>query len=158
LMVTFDDNAAAFDCSSTEANEVYQPENLLSVFNGENSKGTWSLMYADTGTGDIGTLNSWSIEICETTLVPLDVVVAGIDDLKVFPNPNDGEFILKFSPISDHVYVEVFDVRGRLVYTEDFINQESINETINLHQVKSGMYVLKVSDGTKQIARKIIVN
>lgn len=157
FLITFDDNATAFDCNSTEENEVYQPENLLSVFNGENSKGTWSLMYADTGAGDTGTLNSWSIEICETTLIPIDVVAASIDDFKVFPNPNTGEFTFKLAPISNEVYVEVFDVRGRRVYTENFINRELINETINLHQVKSGLYILKVTDGSKQVAKKIII-
>ncbi|WP_187269358.1 T9SS type A sorting domain-containing protein [Algibacter pacificus] len=157
LFVTFDDSATAFDCNNTETNETYQPENKLSVFNGENAKGTWRLKYVDLGAGDTGTLNSWFIEICETSLEPLEVVTVGLEDLKVFPNPNTGEFNLNFSPVSDNVHVEVFDVRGRRVYTENFINEELINETINLHQVQSGMYVLKVSDGSLQIAKKIIV-
>lgn len=157
LIVTFDDNATAFDCNNTELNETYQPENALSAFNGENAKGTWSLKYADLGVGDTGTLNSWFIEICETSLEPLDAVTVGLEDLKVFPNPNWGEFSFSFSPTSNDVHVEVFDVRGRRVYTENFIDQELISETINLQQVQSGMYVLKVSDGSKQVARKIIV-
>ena len=157
LIVRFDDAGKLLDCNTTETNESYQPEEVLSVFNGENSQGTWTLKYADLGLGDSGILNSWFIEVCETTLIPIEPVDVKIDELIVFPNPNTGEFIIKLSPISKEVHVEVFDVRGRRIYTNYFIDEELINETINLHHAQAGLYVLKLTDGSKETVKKIII-
>jgi len=42
---------------------TFRPEGLLSDFNGEDPTGTWQLLIRDTGLGDQGTLNSWSLKI-----------------------------------------------------------------------------------------------
>lgn len=39
----------------------YRPEQLLSGFDGQNARGTWTLTVRDRATTDIGTLNSWSL-------------------------------------------------------------------------------------------------
>jgi len=41
----------------------YQPEDPLSIFNGENVDGFWTLNVVDDLNGEIGTLDSWSIEV-----------------------------------------------------------------------------------------------
>ena len=65
----FDDEAAtAIDCTAGQANypavSTYQPVEALSLFNGENSVGTWVLEISDEGTNDIGTVNEWTLELC----------------------------------------------------------------------------------------------
>lgn len=46
---------------------IFKPEPAyrLNWFNGENSLGTWSLDIRDDLTANAGTLNSWSLEVCE---------------------------------------------------------------------------------------------
>ena len=157
LIIQFDDNTTAMDCNNTVSNESYQPLGSLSDFNGEDSSGIWTLAYADLADGDTGVLNSWFIEICETTLVPLSVTSFTLDELKVFPNPNNGEFTLKLAAVSQEVNVEVYDIRGRRIYEQAFDGNGGVNENINLNHVQSGMYILNVTDGFKQATRKIIV-
>ncbi|WP_405294762.1 reprolysin-like metallopeptidase [Algibacter sp. Ld11] len=157
LVVKFDDDATALDCNSTSGNEAYKAIESLSGFNGEDSNGNWTLAYADLESGDTGTLNSWYVEICETTLVPLSVTSFTLEELKVFPNPNNGEFTFKLATTSNEVNVEVYDIRGRRIYKQAFEGNGSINENINLNHVQSGMYILNVTDGFKQDTRKIIV-
>jgi subtilisin-like proprotein convertase family protein len=157
LIIQFDDNATAMDCNNTVSNESYQPLGSLSDFNGEDSSGNWTLAYADLADGDTGVLNSWFIEICETTLVPLSVTSFTLEELKVFPNPNNGEFTLKLAAASQEVNVEVYDIRGRRIYKQTFEGNGSVNENINLNHAQSGMYILNVTDGFKQATRKIIV-
>src|SRR5690606_21798109 len=39
----------------------FKPEGLLSALDGQNANGTWQLEIKDTGPGDSGVLNAWSI-------------------------------------------------------------------------------------------------
>ena len=157
LIVKFDDNSTIIDCNNTVSNESYLPTGSLSDYNGEDSSGNWRLAYADLADGDTGTLNSWFIEICETTLVPLSVTSFTLEELKVFPNPNNGEFTVKLATASQEVYVEVYDIRGRKIYKQTFEGNGSVNENINLNHAQSGIYILNVTDGFKQATRKIII-
>ena len=50
---------------------TFSPNNALSAFDGENGNGTWVLTVADAYTsGDAGTLNGWSVEICTVGVLP----------------------------------------------------------------------------------------
>jgi len=67
---TFDDGGAPFMCPGVfgaTLTGTIQPEvTPLSVFNGENPNGVWTLTITDTNTssvGDIGTLNTWGLNI-----------------------------------------------------------------------------------------------
>ena len=63
--INLDDDVApgSAPCPPTDGG-TYQPKNPLSAFNGEDSGGTWTLNVYDHGGGDIGQLDSWSLEIC----------------------------------------------------------------------------------------------
>lgn len=71
----------------------YQPENFtrLSWMNGSNSAGTWTLTARDDTVGDAGTLNSWSLTVCEDpkiVSVPAQEFVVFSSDFEA----NDGGF------------------------------------------------------------------
>ena len=57
-----DANTSIFDGSSPFTG-TFQPEGLLSIFEGEDANGTWTLEITDTAGNYAGTLNSWSLEI-----------------------------------------------------------------------------------------------
>ena len=111
---------------------------------------------ADFYNGDTGTLNSWSIDLCSTTITNLSTEEFSLSGLSIFPNPNNGQFTIKFNNAKD-VKLEVYDVRGRAVLSQDYNVSGQFNETINLGSVQSGMYLLKVNNGGKTITKKIIV-
>ena len=90
--------------------------------------------------------------------ITLDVDEFGFDNFSVFPNPNKGEFTIKLNnALSSDVNVEVYDLRGRNIYKKTYKNTSDLNETINLNNVQSGMYILNVSDGERKSTKKIIV-
>lgn len=96
IIGVFDDDAVAFNCFNASNNIAQRPLNdLLETFNGENASGNWTIRLGDFQPGDSGTLNSWFIEICETTLAPIDISEFTFEKVKIFPNPNDGEFTIK---------------------------------------------------------------
>ena len=78
----------------------------------------------------------------------------------LFPNPNNGEFTIKFKTISgqDQIGVQVSDIRGRTVFNNMYVvNGTEFNQTINLGQLQSGMYLVNVNDGQRKITKKIVV-
>lgn len=157
INVTFDDTASPITCA-TPTQGTYAPASPLNVFNGVDQFGDWQIALVDFYNGDTGTLNSWSIELCSTTVTSL----LGTEDFdfessfSLYPNPNNGQFTIKFNNAKD-VKLEVYDVRGRSVLSQEYNVSGQFNETINLGNVQSGMYLLKVNNGGKTITKKVVV-
>ncbi len=74
--VTLDDEAGTAvesQCAGSPPaiSGTHSPNNPLSAFDGESGNGTWVLTVNDAYTsGDAGTLNGWSVEICTVGVVP----------------------------------------------------------------------------------------
>lgn len=157
MNVTFVDGAGAFACASPTVGDV-APLQPLSTFNGESASGQWLLGVADTAAGDIGTLNSWTLDVCTTTETALSVQQNELVGFSLYPNPNNGEFTLKLKSNSNQdIKVQVYDIRGRLVFNNSYVYTQTFSQPINLNSVQSGMYLVKVSDGNKQTTKKIII-
>lgn len=160
IITIFDDNAVGFNCFNSDNNISQKSLNdLLEVFNGESAAGDWTIRLGDFQPGDTGTLNSWFIEVCETTNAPLEISQFAFEKVKIFPNPNDGEFTIKIDSAhaNKDIKIELFDVRGRLVYTEQFTQTSKLNETVGLNGIQSGMYLLRLRDETSTDIRRIVV-
>ena len=70
---------------------------------------------------------------------------------EIMPNPSDGTFYLN---LGEGVWqVTVFDLSGRLVHQESQFTEGKIA----LDGCESGMYFLMVTDGSKEIVRKLLV-
>ncbi len=98
---TFDDEAAtAITTGAYPFTDSYQPEGMLSDFNGENSTGTWTLEITDDLGGDGGNLLSWSLNVCGVRAPAFemnftDTSIAVCDDASVdytFDYETFGEF------------------------------------------------------------------
>ncbi|RMZ49676.1 T9SS C-terminal target domain-containing protein [Flavobacteriaceae bacterium PRS1] len=77
----------------------------------------------------------------------------------MFPNTNNGEFIVKLNSNSgNNIKINVYDIRGRRVFDNNYNSASKFNEIINLGNVQSGIYLLNVSDGISSTTKKIIVN
>ncbi|MGV6830946.1 MAG: proprotein convertase P-domain-containing protein, partial [bacterium] len=69
IQVTYDDQASATITCAQPVSGTAKPANPLSAFNGKNSNGDWTLKVVDYYNGDTGTINSWTIETCESQTV-----------------------------------------------------------------------------------------
>lgn len=71
--VNFDDAATgAPPCPPTDGG-TYRPASPLAAFNGQPRNGVWALVIEDLASSDSGVLQSWGLEICAQTAVPLAV-------------------------------------------------------------------------------------
>ncbi|MEO8235449.1 MAG: reprolysin-like metallopeptidase [Flavobacterium sp.] len=154
IVATFDDAGGPQVCPGITGTVV--PSSPLSAFNNSTSTGTWTLTIADVAANDGGTINSWSLNIC--TIQPLSVDENSFQDFVLFPNPNKGDFTVKFTSASTNdIKVNIHDMRGRQVYEKSFSNTGAFNQNINLDKVEAGIYLVSIVDGAKKTVKRIVV-
>jgi len=83
-----------------------------------------------------------------------------VNDLSIFPNPNEGLFELNFSLEKDQpVTIRIVSVNGKEVYNEtiaDFGGQ--YKGKIDLTNKTVGVYVLQILQGSNMLSRKIVID
>ncbi|GGG37402.1 zinc-dependent metalloprotease [Bizionia arctica] len=105
-------------------------------------------------TGFDGEVEDYTVNV----LAQLSVGEYQLENLSIYPNPNQGEFTIKLnSTNSDHINVQVFDIRGRSILNKSYNSTGAFNQTINLNNAQAGIYLLNINDGSKTVIKKIIV-
>jgi len=159
INATFDDEAVASICDNANPaiSGTTKPDNLLSAFNNLFSSGDWTLRIVDNADQDTGTLNSWSMELCQTN------PTASIDDFSfneflVYPNPFNDSFTISLNAnTSDAVIITLYDISGRTVINKKFTNPKtSFKEEFNFNSLATGVYILNVRKGIAKASKKIV--
>ncbi|MCA0933495.1 M12 family metallo-peptidase [Lutimonas saemankumensis] len=158
IQAVFSDDGDPLNCNNfiPAISGNVEPVDNFTSFKGESSLGDWILTVADTAPQDLGFLEAWSLEICSSEEV-LAVNNYVFDNFKVFPNPSDGNFNIKFrSEETSDVEVQIFDVLGRKILNRSFINPNTeFNENLNVQDISGGLYILNVKRGNKSSSQKI---
>ncbi|HNQ27088.1 MAG TPA: GEVED domain-containing protein [Aquaticitalea sp.] len=164
------------NCSFDDPGELYELGTAQNQTNGNTSNSPLSITIpSDAVLGStimrVSTKYSSNPTACENgadaevedytinVLQSLSVAEHALDGFSIYPNPNNGEFTLSLQSVSNNnLDVTVYDIRGRKVYGSVFEgNTSNFTETIRLNNVQSGMYLLKVVDGNRQVIKKIVV-
>ena len=156
---TFDDSGSSVVCGTNPGISgtvvSLQP---LSAFNGQSSTGTWTLRILDSFNQDGGSLNSWSLNICTIQPLSSEDNEGVISDLVIYPNPNNGNFNVQFTSTSgNEIKVNVHDIRGRAIFNKSYNATGLFNESLQLEDVQSGVYLVTVQDGARKEVKKIVV-
>jgi hypothetical protein len=135
----------------------YQDNNPIPGATGMTITATTSANYYLVATNAFGCTNS-----SDTVFV---TVVNGIADnipvqnINVFPNPNNGTFTLTFDMISQaNVLLQISDLLGKTVYEERLGNYNgTYNRQLNLSELNKGVYLLSIQVGDERINKRIIL-
>ncbi len=103
---------------------------------------------------------------CRFMLAGDSITGVGINDIQntvyninILPNPNNGNFTLKFSsPVTQQLNIAIRNVIGEVVYTkamEGFVGD--FNEEINLSPLSKGIYVVTIESASGTVNRKIVI-
>lgn len=158
IQVVFDDLGQPIpdDCDDPLVG-VHSPSDSnksLQQWNGVSAQGDWTLAIADFYSGDVGTLNSWSIEVCTSSL--------GINDpttstFGIYPNPSTGQFVLSLSsPLSQNTIGKVYNLQGKLLQ-EIQIKSDRMLQNITLNKASTGMYLFEINNGSNKMIEKLII-
>ena len=157
MNVTWDAQGSALTCASPTQG-TYVPVGSLDSMIGANPSGTWQMGFRDLVAGTTGTINSFSIEVCTQTIALLGTQSNYFDNFSLFPNPNDGNFTVKFNSNSGNdINIAVYDIRGRSIFNNLYQNNGLFEQTLQLDKVQSGIYLVNIQDGDKKITKKIVI-
>lgn len=79
------------------------------------------------------------------------------DMFRVYPNPTNGFLNVRINNYVGKVNIQVIDINGRVV--SEYKNEEfNIEKSLNLNNLQTGMYVLKVSGDSLNFTQKIMKN
>lgn len=157
LKLNFDDQGTELNCTSSLLQNVV-PIDPLNVLNDSNPSGNWSIRARDMFSGDSGSIQSASVTICTKAFTPIAPFEIDLSSVLVYPNPNQGEFNVIFT--SDQVAektIMVHDLLGRKIYEKQFPSTTIFYETIQLVNVQTGVYIVSVKDGSRQLTKKLVV-
>jgi hypothetical protein len=75
-------------------------------------------------------------------------------NVSISPNPTNGILNINFSTIPQNIKIEMYNSIGALVFTETMPNK---NNTINVNDLSTGIYYMKVLEANKVVAVKKVV-
>lgn len=161
----FDTAGTAVNCATTADGGTFSPFSATNI-NGyatNNSAGAWLFYFKDVVVDSnvaAASFNSLTIQLCRSELIPVlaNESFGGLTNFSLYPNPNNGNFTIKFDSNSNNdINVVAHDIRGRQVYTKSFKNSSIFNEEIQLNNVEAGIYLITIQDGDKKEVKKIII-
>jgi hypothetical protein len=79
-----------------------------------------------------------------------------VDNLSIYPNPNDGIINLKIEDHQGPVKTEVYSTFGRLIYANTF-DTNSSEHVIDLSKVKTGTYFIKIYANGELHTEKLMI-
>ncbi|MBP8066035.1 MAG: T9SS-dependent M36 family metallopeptidase [Flavobacterium sp.] len=77
--------------------------------------------------------------------------------IRFYPNPTKGELNVAIHNYSGKLTIQVFDLNGRKVHNQE-VNDFNAERAINLSNLQTGMYLLKVNGENLNYTQKIILN
>jgi hypothetical protein len=75
-------------------------------------------------------------------------------ELSLYPNPSNGTVLLSANGFSNRAQVEVFNILGTKVFSGNLINEKT---NLDLSDLKSGVYLVKISEGKHVAVNRLIL-
>jgi subtilisin family serine protease len=103
-----------------------------------------------------GKVNAYQAVLRALNTVGVDDYTAASESLyTVYPNPAQGQCYVTANTESDNVPCQLFDLSGRLVLQTTLA--PGVN-SLNLHHLTPGYYLLRITDNNKIITKKLILS
>lgn len=156
----FDDDASTEIFNGTPPyTGPYKAVGSLADFNGLQSAGDWTLVITDTADGDSGTLNNWTLELCENVTLSLDK--NKLDFELTIIDQGESQFLvtLPSQSIYEQFDLEVYNVLGQKIYWQTVDHEGlGLNHNIDMSYVETGIYFVRLTNGHAGNTKRIIVS
>lgn len=147
---------------------IFQTDNVLTA---SPSGGTYEWINCDTGAPIVGeqgqefiaTVNGnyaavVSLNGCSDTTDCVTVSTADIDkyfmeSISIYPNPNDGQFVIDFGGVKNAVQITIRDLTGRIISDNAYDQAEKVDCFID---EPAGMYFVEIVSGKAKANFKVI--
>lgn len=81
------------------------------------------------------------------------------EDMMVYPNPNNGEFVIRFKgAVQGNATIDILDIQGKLVYSfKDKVGNTISGTKVDVKYLSSGTYMVRVSVGGKVYNNRVVI-
>lgn len=90
-----------------------------------------------------------------TTIIGINDVV-GNENIEIFPNPNNGIFYINSEVLKSNTDIKIYDLSGRIVYSENVTNNNSFLK-LEFNTSVKGLYFLELNSERGVVVEKIII-
>ncbi len=166
VTITFNENVTGFEMTDivvtngtisnfteTTSNTVFDIE-VTPVSNGEVTINIAANVAIDNASNGNSIATEFSI-LYDSTLSVGDFVTD--QQFLVYPNPTNGILTINADPNLGIQHLNIFDIRGKLLDTQKLQGTLQIN-TIDITNIPSGVYFIRITSDKGNITRKIIKN
>jgi len=115
---------------------------------------TITTTYTVTGTTLEGCQKTLTITQAVSTCVSMNEIEDLNSSIKIFPNPNSGEFNVNLISLSENIAIEIYNVLGEIVYKTV---PTKLNTIIKVNHLVNGFYQLCVTENGKVISREKMI-
>ena len=136
----------------TETINVLIPSNALLGNHLMRAKTNWSGPVSNDAcdTTTYGETEDYTVNIIETSL---NISSTDFVNMKLYPNPTKGEFIIDFSKSINELEILIYDINGRVIYEHRSENKSRINLNPN---ISAGLYFVKIISSNQSSILKLI--
>ncbi len=115
---------------------------------------TTTTSYTVTGTNSFGCSNTGTVSQAVSPCTGIQNNIAVSAEVRVYPNPNTGNFILEIASISDNTYIEIYNSIGQVIAKQKL---SALSNSININAFATGIYNLVLVENGQLIHRSNIV-
>lgn len=77
------------------------------------------------------------------------------ENFKIYPNPTQNHFKVDFGALPlDKANVQIYDINGREIFSQESLE----DQVIDVSHFSSGVYFVKMKNGSKSTTEKLIIN
>lgn len=88
------------------------------------------------------------------SLATLSNVDFDSNEFNIYPNPSNGNVKINFENSNEKYSVQVFSILGQKVFEKEYTNSSSAA----VNNLQKGVYLVKITNDTKSVTKKLIVN
>lgn len=158
---TFNINGSSVFNSNCTQGAVIQPPTpeYLSNYIGKPTEATYYFRVVDKVSGAVGKINKLGVKICKKEYKDIQLAVkdVAVNTAKVFPNPSNGNFNVRYNASSKSYKLEVYNISGQLVDSKIVDSAQKEDKSFNFSHLTKGVYVLRIIDGENILNQKLII-
>ena len=83
-----------------------------------------------------------------------NIIDLSFEDLRIYPNPNNGQFTITNSKKMTDVIIT--DLQGKVIYNSNYINLNKVN--VELNNLERGMYMINIKTNEGMTTKTVTIH
>ena len=83
----------------------------------------------------------------------------GSIDLKMYPNPSNGQFKIDLikGNLNQDIEFQLYNISGKLVHSDSYTPSEFLNNSFDFQHLEKGIYFARITSSNEQVVKNIVI-